>query len=114
MSIVDYSATGANRLKNWELMTKPALETLQYEDSENFWPFHETFLNHIENMGWEDIMEYQIDGQTKDLSTQFGEVSINVIETFRTDVQNQPSSNTATYTLKLKFKAMYGTHIFLI
>ena len=111
MSIVDYTATGGNRLKNWELMTKPALETLQYEDSENFWPFHETFLNHIENMGWEDIMEYQIDGQTKDLSTQFGEVSIDAIETFRTDVQNQPSSNTAANTLKLKFKAMY-THLF--
>ena len=82
MSIVDYTATGANRLKNWELMTKPALETLKYDESENFWPFHETFLNHIENMGWNDVMNYQVDNENKDLSTQFGEIPIQTIETY--------------------------------
>ena len=54
MSIIDYGATGANRLKCWEIMTKPALETLKYDENEIFWPFHETFLNRIKNMGWDN------------------------------------------------------------
>ena len=45
MTIIDHGATGGNRLKCWEIMTKPALETLEYDKSENFWTFHETFLN---------------------------------------------------------------------
>lgn len=100
MSIIDYGATGANRLKNWELMTKPALETLTYEDNENFWPFHETFLNHIENMGWEDIMEYTVDNVEKDLSTQFGEVPISIVEDFRTDVAARPATDAAANILR--------------
>ena len=111
MSIIDYGATGANRLKNWELMTKPALETLTYEDNENFWPFHETFLNHIENMGWKDIMNYTVDNIPKDLSTQFGEVPITVIENYRTNVAERPENDAAANVLRLKFKAMY-THLF--
>ena len=99
MSIIDYAATGANRLKNWELMTKPALETLTYEDNENFWPFHETFLNHIENMGWQDVMDYTVNNVTKDLSTQFGEVPIEVIEQFHTTVAAQPTNDTAANVL---------------
>ena len=111
MSIIDYGATGANRLKNWELMTKPALETLTYEDNENFWPFHETFHNHIENMGWKDIMNYTVDNIPKDLSTQFGEVPITVIENYRTNVAERPENAAAANVLRLKFKAMY-THLF--
>ena len=82
MSIIDYTDTDANLLKNWELMTKHVLETPKYEENENFWPFHETFLNHIENMGWTDIMTYYIGGINKNLATQFGEVPIKDIETF--------------------------------
>ena len=111
MSIIDYTATGANRLKNWELMTKPALETLKYDESENFWPFHETFLNHIENMGWKDIMRYQINGQNKYLSTQFGEIPTETIETYQTDIESRPNNDGAANTLRLKFKAMY-TYLF--
>ena len=54
MSIIDYGVTGANRLKCLEIMTKPALETLKYDENEIFWPFHETFLNRIKNMGWDN------------------------------------------------------------
>ena len=111
MSIVDYTATGANRLKNWELMTKPALETLKYDESENFWPFHETFLNHIENMGWNDVMNYQVNNENKDLSTQFGEIPIQTIETYRVATENRPQNDAAANTLRLKFKAMY-TYLF--
>ena len=99
MSIVDYSTTAANQLKNWELVTKPALETLKYNDSENFLLFHETFLNHIENMGWSDIMNYQVNGQDKDLSTQFGEVPITTIENYRTTVAAHPDNEAAANTL---------------
>ena len=92
-------------------MTKPALETLTYEDNENFWPFHETFLNHIENMGWQDVMTYTVNNVAKDLSTQFGEVPINTIEQYRTTVAAQPENDAAANVLRLKFKAMY-THLF--
>ena len=111
MSIIDYGATGANCLKCWEIITKPALETLKYDENENFWPFHETFLNHIENMEWADVMTYNVQGIEKDLATQFGEVPINVIETSRQTTMALPNTNTGGNTLKLKFKAMY-TYLF--
>ena len=63
-------------------MTKPALETQKYDDSENFWSFHEIFLNHIENFGWGDIVQYQLNNENKDLSTQFGEVPIQTIKIY--------------------------------
>ena len=63
-------------------MTKPALETLKYNENENFWPFHETFLNHAKNMGWNKIVTYNIGGTNKDLATQFGEDPINNIKIF--------------------------------
>ena len=111
MSIIDYTATGANCLKNWELMTKPALETLTYDDNENFWPFHETFLNHIENMGWQDIMTYTINNVATDLSTNFGEVPIADIEQFRAATVALPANDAAANSRRLKFKGMY-TYLF--
>ena len=111
MSIIDYGATGANRLKNWELMTKPALEILTYDDNENFWPFHETFLNHIDNMGWQDIMNYNVNNVATDLSTNFGEVPIGDIEQFRTATAALPPNDAAANVTRLKFKGMY-TYLF--
>ena len=84
-------------------MTKPALETLTYEDNKTFWSFHETFLNHIENMGWQDVMDYTINNVTKDLSTQFGEVLITTIEQFCTNIAEQPANDAAACVLCLKF-----------
>ena len=111
MSIIDYAATGANRLKNWELMTKPALETLTYDDNENFWPFHETFLNHIDNMGWQDIMNYTVNNVATYLSTNFGEVPLADIEQFCIATAARPDNEAAANVIRLKFKGMY-TYLF--
>ena len=79
MSIVDYGATGANRLKMWELMTKSGSCTLSYDGIDQFWPFHEMFLNHIESMGWAEVFTIPVNGANKNLSTNFGEVTTNDI-----------------------------------
>ena len=65
MGIIDYSASGANRLKNWELMIKATDKKLIYkQDKSNFWIFHEIFSTHILNMGWDDAMKFQVAGNT--------------------------------------------------
>ena len=105
-SIIDYSATGSNRLKNWELMTKAAEEKLIFKrDDSNFWTFHETFSNHVTNMGWHDVMLYTIDGAQKDLVTNFGEIEMNTINQSWLDLQPLNAANDTTR--KLKQSAMY-------
>jgi hypothetical protein len=114
MSFIRYDANGTEAIKNWELMTKPATIKLSYGESEAFWSFHETFLTHIENMGWNKILTFQVDGINKDLSTQFGEIPSNII-------QEDHRTHTAAYnaavaaaniaqeiaTKRIKGKAMY-------
>ena len=114
MTIIDYTATGTQAIKNWELMTKPTVTKLSYEESKEFWPFHETFLTHIGNMGWNDILKFEIDGTDKDLSTQFGEIPANIIkEDKRThDVNYSAAVNAGNIgenlnTKQTKGKAMY-------
>lgn len=88
MSIIDYRATGANRLKMWELMTKSGSRTLSYDDTDQFWPFQEIFFIHIENMGWTEIFTIPVNGANKNLSTNFGEVTTNDILVEKTDREN--------------------------
>ena len=108
MSIIDYAAIGANRLKNWELMTKPAVETLTYDNNENFWPFHKTFLNHIDNMSWQDIMTYTVNNVATDLSTNFGEVLLADNEQFCIATAACPANDAAANVIQMKFKGMYA------
>ena len=104
--IIDYAATGSNRLKNWESMTKATDEKLILkQDKSNFWTFHKTFSNHIRNMGWEDIMMYTVNGQKKHLTTQFGEIKMTEI-----NIEWQALANLTdgtSLTRKLKQLAMY-------
>ena len=81
-------------------MTKPALELLKYSENENFGPFHETFLNHIENMGWDNIMTYTVNGVDKNLATQFNEVPTNIVVTFCQNTAALPNTNANGNTLK--------------
>ena len=107
MTIIDYTATGANKLKNWSLMTQPSTLKLDLDKESNFWPFHEMFQTHIENMGWEDIMQFNIPGfnQSLDLTTHFGQVPTTVIESSYQTIQ---ASTTADgRTKQLKSKGMY-------
>ena len=57
------------------------------------------------------MIEHPLNGQVKDLSTQFRDVPIKVIKTNGINVNNQPNHDVVANTLKLKFKAMY-TYIF--
>ena len=114
MTFIRYEATGTEAIKNWELMTKPATTKLSYDESEEFWPFHETFLTHIENMGWNDILTFTVNGVNKDLSTQFGEISPTIV---RTDKRTHETAYNAAVaagnvsqeltTKQTKGKAMY-------
>ena len=104
--IIDYAATGSNRLKNWELMTKATDEKFIFkQDKSNFWTFHKTFSNHIRNMGWEDIMVYSINGVEKNLTTQFGEIEMNALNREWQTIANSDTS--VVLTKKLKHSAMY-------
>ena len=55
-------------------MTKAGTHKLSYDKADQFWPFHEMFLNHIENMGWTEVFVIPVKGIDKDLSTNFGEI----------------------------------------
>ena len=106
MSIIDYTATGANRLKNWELMTKAGTHKLSYDKADQFWPFHEMFLNHIENMGWTEVFIIPVKGTDKDLSTNFGEIETSDIVTEK-ELQEANTTATDKNRYKLKWRAIY-------
>jgi hypothetical protein len=106
MSIIDYGATGTSRLKMWELMMKLGSRTLSYDDNDQFWPFHEMFLNHIENMVWTEVFTVPVNGANKNLSTNFGEVTTNDI---LTEKLNRENNGTAAEKERfaLKWRAVY-------
>ena len=52
MSLVNYTATGANTLKNWELLTKPCPTKLTKKD---FWPWIQFLRLQVKNFEWEDL-----------------------------------------------------------
>ena len=108
MGIIDYSTFGANRIKCWELMVKPTDEKLVYEqDKSNFWTFHEIFSTHVSNMGWNDAMIFDVDGNDKDLVNQFGEIDMTILTTSWDTLRARPATNAAAETHKLKNSAMY-------
>ena len=58
-------------------------------------------------MGWGDAMEVQVAGNTKDITTQFGEVDMSVLVTSWTALKVRPDTDAAAETLKPKNRAMY-------
>ena len=108
--IIDYGASRANQLKNWELMIKATDEKLVYKQSNsNFWAFHEVFSTHISNMRWQDAVEFQVRGNTKDLMTQFREIDMATLQTSWAILKALKRTDTAAEILKFKKKnsAMY-------
>ena len=67
--MINYTATGANALKNWDLMTRAAPTKLSVDKNFRFWPFHEMFMNHIENMGWFDALVFTESGTDYNIAT---------------------------------------------
>lgn len=104
-TLINYSATGANALKNWDLMTRAAPTKLSVEKDFRFWPFHEMFMNHIENMGWIDALVFNESGTDYNIATDFGQVTLETIETgYQTlEAGNLPQD----IVKKLKFRGFY-------
>ena len=104
-NLINYAATGANALKNWDLMTRAAPTKLSVKKDFRFWPFHEMFMNHIENMVCITSLVFTESGTYYNIAKDFGQVRI---ETIETDYQYLEFSTLPTDKTKtLKFRGLY-------
>ena len=71
-NLINYAATGANAIKNWDLMSRAAPTKLYVEKDFRFWPFHEIFMNHIKNMGWITPLIFTESGIYYNIAEGFG------------------------------------------
>ena len=104
-NLINYAATEANALKNWDLMTRAAPIKLSVEKDFQFWPFHEMFMNHIENMGWITSLVFTESGTDYNIAKDFGQVKVETIETDykALEVATQSTDNIK----KLKLRGLY-------
>ena len=86
-------------------MTRAAPSKLSAEKDFRFWPFHEMFMNHIENLGWITSLVFTKSGTDYNIAKYFGQVKIEMIETDyqALEVATQPTDNIK----KLKFRGLY-------
>ena len=117
-NLINYTANGANDIKNWDLMTRAAPTKLSVDKSFRFWPFHEMFMNHIENMGWITSLVFTESGTDYNIAKDFGQVRIQTIDTDyqALEIANQPTdniknSNYATSTLGFSTQATNRLYI---
>ena len=94
-NLINYAATGAIALKHLDIMTRAPPTKISTEKDVRFWPFHEMFINHIENMGWITSLVFAESGTDYNIAKDFGQV---IIETTETDYQaleiaTQPTDN---------------------
>ena len=80
-NLINYDATGANALKNWDIMTRAAPTKLSVKKDFRFWPFHEMFMNQIKNMGCITSLVFTESGTYYNIVKYFGQVKIETIET---------------------------------
>ena len=81
-NLINYSATGANTLKNWDLMTRSAPTKLSVGKYFRFWPFHDMFMNHIKNMGWIISIIFTKSGTDYNIAKDFVKFRLETIETY--------------------------------
>ena len=79
-NLINYNATGSNALKNWDLRTRAAPTKILVEKDSRFWPFHEMFMNHIENMGWITSLVFTESGTDYNIAKNFGKFRIYTID----------------------------------
>ena len=110
-NLINYAATGANGIKNWDLMTRAAPTKLSVEKDFRFWPFHE--MNHIENMGWITSLVLTESSTDYSIAKDFGRVRIDTIEIDDQDLEvstqltdNIKNSNSAASTLGFSTQVM--------
>ena len=104
-NLINYTATRANALKNWHLMTRAASKKPSIKKDFRFWPFHEMFMNHIENMGWITSLIITESGTDYNIAKDFEQVKIEKIETDyqALKIATQPTDNIK----KLKLLGVY-------
>ena len=87
-------------------MTREAPMKLSFEKYFLFCPFHDMFMNHIEDMGWITYLVFTESGIHYNIAKGFGQVRIETIETDYQDLEiaTQPTDNTK----KLKFCGIYA------
>ena len=78
-NLINYSATRANSLKNWDILTREAPTKLSVEKDFRFWPFYEMFMNHIKNMGWITSIVFTESGTDYSIAKDYGKVRIEAI-----------------------------------
>ena len=104
-NVINYAATEANALKNWDLMTRAAPTKLSVEKDFQFWPFHEMFMNHIENMGWITSLVFTKSATDYNIVKDFGQVKV---ETIETDYKALEVATQSTENIKkLKLRGLY-------
>ena len=62
-------------------MTRAAPTKLSEEKGFRFWPFHETLMDHIKNMGWLISLVFTESGTYYNIAKNFREVKLEMIET---------------------------------
>ena len=104
-NLINYATTGANTLKNWDIMTRAASTKISFEKDFRFWPFHDMFMNHIKNMGWITSIVFTKSGTDYNIAKYFLQVRIETIETYyqALEISTLPTDNIK----KLKFRCLY-------
>ena len=124
MSLVNYAATGANALKNWELITKPCPTKLTKKD---FWPWIQFLRLQVKNFEWEELLTIPVtqggtagilqnendeDQENEDPNLP-PQPTINLVERFHQVTLDQVKQTrdarvaAGDDTLKIKTKALY-------
>ena len=104
-NLINYTATGANSLKNWDLITRAAPKKLYVEKDFRFCPFHEMFMNHIKSMDWITSLVFTESGTDYNIAKDFGQFRI---ETIDTDYQALEIATQLTDNIKkTKFHSLY-------
>ena len=95
-NLINYIATGANALKNWDIMTRAATTKISVEKDFRFWSFHEMFMNHIKNLGWITYLVFAEAGTDYNIAKDFGQVRIETIDAHyqSMEVATQTTDNT--------------------
>ena len=81
-NLINYTATGANALKNWDIMTRAALTKVSIKKDFRFWPFHEIFMNHIKDMGLITCLAFTKSGTDYIIAKDFGQYIIEMKEKY--------------------------------
>ena len=120
-NLINYTATGSNTLKNWNLMTRAAPTKVSVEKDLQFWPYHEIFMNYIKNMGLITSLVFTESGTYYNIEKYFGQSRIETIETDyqALKITTQPTdniknSNNAASTLGFSTQATNRLKIYLL